>query len=177
MLIGETMPAKLTDVVAGGPSRHESEYAGLTALSDAIDAGDIEIVAIHDGARPFMTLDLLDTVIEAARRTGGAIPGLTVEEPLFRVEGETASLLEPETLRRVQTPQAFRATPLLEAYRRAGATGYHGVDTAETIERYSDLSVSVVPGDPHNIKVTFVEDFFEAEGYAQDWEKGHWKTP
>lgn len=175
MLIAETMPSKLTDVVAGGPSRHESEYAGLAALSDAIGDGDIEIVAIHDGARPFMTLELLDRVIEAARRTGGAIPGLRVEEPLFRVEGDTASLLEPETLRRVQTPQAFRASPLLEAYRRAGAAGYHGVDTAETIERYSDLSITVVPGDPHNIKVTFVEDFFEAEGYALAWEKGRWR--
>lgn len=177
VLIAETMPSKLTDVVTGGPSRHESEHAGLEALAESIEAGDIEIVAIHDGARPFMTLELLDAVIEAARATGGAIPGLRVDEPLFRIEESGASLLEPETLRRVQTPQAFRAMPLLDAYRRADATGYHGVDTAETIERYSDLAITVVPGDPHNIKVTFVEDFFAAEGYAQEWEKGRWMEP
>ena len=177
LLIAETMPAKLTDVVIGGPSRHESEQAGLEALTEAIESGEIEIVAIHDGARPFMTLELLDHVIEEARRTGGAIPGLRVEEPLFRIEPDGTSLLEPETLRRVQTPQAFRAAPLLEAYRRADRAGYHGVDTAETIERYSDLAIAVVPGDPHNIKVTFVEDFFVAEGYAQEWEKGRWIPP
>ena len=124
-----------------------------------------------------MTLELLDDVIEEARRTGGAIPGLRVEEPLFRIESDGTSLLEPATLRRVQTPQAFRAAPLLEAYRRADRAGYHGVDTAETIERFSDLSIAVVPGDPHNIKVTFVEDFFVAEGYAQEWEKGRWTPP
>lgn len=177
VLIAETMPSKLTDVVTGGASRHESEHAGLEALADSIEAGDIEIVAIHDGARPFMTLGLLDAVVEAARATGGAIPGLRVEEPLFRVDDGGASLLEPDTLRRVQTPQAFRAAPLLAAYRMADAEGYHGVDTAETIERYSSLAITVVPGDPHNIKVTFVEDFFAAEGYAQEWEKGRWLEP
>ena len=55
--------------------------------------------------------------------------------------------------------------------------GFEGVDTAETIERYSDLRVVVVPGDPRNLKITFVEDLYTAEEYALDWEKGAWKTP
>ena len=176
LLIAETMPSKLTDVVTGGSTRHESEAAGLEQLAGAIEDGSIDLVAIHDGARPFMTLDLLESVITAARETGGAIPGLEVEEPLFRHDDGEVELLEQTSLRRGQTPQAFRAGPLLQAYRRAKEAGFQGVDTAETIERFSDLAIAVVRGDPHNIKVTFVEDFFEAERYVTEWEKGRWKT-
>lgn len=176
LLIAETMPSKLTDVVIGGSTRHESEEAGLEQLAESIDDGSIDLVAIHDGARPFMTLDLLESVITAASDSGGAIPGLEVEEPLFRHQDGEVVLLEQTALRRVQTPQAFHAKPLLSAYRQAREAGFQGVDTAETIERFSDLSITVVPGDPHNIKVTFVEDFFAAEGYALQWEKGSWKT-
>jgi 2-C-methyl-D-erythritol 4-phosphate cytidylyltransferase len=175
LLIAETMPSKLTDVVTGGATRHESEEAGLEQLAAAIDDGSIDLVAIHDGARPFMTLDLLESVIAAARESGGAIPGLEVEEPLFRHLDDGVEILEQTTLRRVQTPQAFVARPLLVAYRRAREAGFQGVDTAETIERFSDLAITVVPGDPHNIKVTFVEDFFAAEGYATEWDKGRWR--
>lgn len=176
LLIAETMPSKLTDVVTGGATRHESEEAGLEQLSPFIDDGSIDLIAIHDGARPFMTLDLLEAVIEAAGASGGAIPGLDVEEPLFRRQEDGIEALEQTLLRRIQTPQAFHAAPLLAAYRAAHAAGFQGVDTAETIERFSDLTVIVVPGDPHNIKVTFIEDFFAAEGYALQWEKGRWTT-
>ena len=176
VLIAETMPSKLTHVVTGGSTRHESEEAGLAQLAGSIEVGGIDLIVIHDGARPFMTLDLLEAVIVAARESGGAIPGLEVEEPLFRRHDGAVELLEQTSLRRVQTPQAFRALPLLEAYRLAREAGFQGVDTAETIERFSDLSITVVPGDPHNIKVTFVEDFFAAEGYALQFEKGRWKT-
>jgi 2-C-methyl-D-erythritol 4-phosphate cytidylyltransferase len=173
-LIAEMVPAKLTNVVLGGATRHESEQAGLEALAQAIETGEIGLVAIHDGARPFMTLDLLDSVLDTARRTGGAIPGLRSEEVLYRIDDLGAHALPQHTLRRVQTPQAFWAHPLLLAYRRAAEAGFEGVDTAETVERFSDLEISVVPGDPRNIKVTFVEDFFQAEEYALVWEKGHW---
>ena len=176
LLIAETMPSKLTDVVTGGATRHESEEAGLEQLAPFIGDGSIDLIAIHDGARPFMTLDLLETVIETARNAGGAIPGLEVEEPLFRRTENGVDSLDQTMLRRIQTPQAFLASPLLDAYRAARAAGFQGVDTAETVERFSDLTVSVVAGDPHNIKVTFIEDFFAAEGYALRWDKGRWRT-
>ena len=75
---------------------------------------------------------------------------------------------------RVQTPQVFRARPLLEAYRASVAAGFEGVDTAETIERFSTLEVAVVPGDDRNIKITFVEDLFRAEELAANWDDGRW---
>jgi 2-C-methyl-D-erythritol 4-phosphate cytidylyltransferase len=172
-LVAEIVPAKLTNVVIGGATRHESEQAGLEALAGDIEAGAIGMVAIHDGARPFMTLDLLESTISVARHRGGAIPGLRVHETLYRI-GDSPEALPQDALRRVQTPQVFWARPLLDAYRRAAAAGVEGVDTAETVERFSDLEVAVVAGDRRNIKLTFVEDFFLAEEYALVWDKGEW---
>lgn len=172
-VLAEIPISKSTVVVEGGPTRHRSEMAGLEALADRIEASEIELVAIHDGARPFVTLALLEELIEAARR-GGAVPGLPVEAPLYRVEAEQAAPLPEESLRRMQTPQIFLARPLLDAYRASIRFGEEGVDTAETIERFTDLDVEVVPGDPRNIKVTFVEDFFQAEEWATAWDKGRW---
>lgn len=173
-LFDEGARAKLRHVVVGGATRHESERAGLEALAPDIVEGSIDVVAIHDGARPFMTLDLLEAVITTARQTGGAVPGLRSDEVLYRVDDHGAHALPQETLRRVQTPQAFWARPLLDAYRRAGEAGFEGVDTAETVERFSELEIAIVPGDPRNIKVTFVEDLFRAEDYALDWDGGRW---
>ena len=169
------MTSKRTAVTVGGASRHLSELAGLRALAPRIESGEIDVVAIHDGARPFMTLDLLDSVLDVAARAGGAVPGLAIDEPLYRTVDGILTMLPGERLRRVQTPQAFRAGELLAAYEASVADGFEGVDTAETVERYSELEVQVVAGDPRNIKVTFVEDFFAAEEYALEWAKGRWR--
>jgi 2-C-methyl-D-erythritol 4-phosphate cytidylyltransferase len=172
----ETIASKPSNVVIGGPSRHLSELAGIRALADLIESGAIEVVAIHDGARPFLTHDLLNRLLDAAVSHGGAIPGLPIEAPLYRATSEGLRLLPSQDLRRVQTPQVFHARVLLEAYQASVAAGFEGVDTAETVERFSDLEVKVIPGDPRNIKITFVEDLFVAEEYALDWEKGIWVT-
>jgi 2-C-methyl-D-erythritol 4-phosphate cytidylyltransferase len=63
----------------------------------------------------------------------------------------------------VQTPQAFRAEPLLEAYARASEDRFVGTDTASCMERYTDVALRCVPGDAGNIKITFPEDLFLAE--------------
>lgn len=175
LLIAETMPSKLSHVVVGGATRHLSEIAGLRAFQEDIESGAIDIVAIHDGARPFMTLELLDQLIDAAVIHGGSVPGLPIEEPLYRTTEDGVVMLPPDSICRVQTPQVFHALPLLHAYEASLEAGFAGVDTAETVERFTDLSVRIVPGDPRNIKVTFVEDFFTAEEYAMEWEKGHWR--
>lgn len=174
-LIGETMPSKPSHVVVGGPSRHLSEMAGLEAIGTDIENGEIDIVAIHDGARPFMTPGLLDRLIDAALESGGAIPVLPIEEPLYRTTADSLERLPPDTLRRVQTPQVFRAIPLLSAYRQSLIAVFQGVDTAETVERFSDLEVRALPGDLRNIKVAFIEDFFAAEDFALKWDRGPWR--
>lgn len=167
--------SKLIALTPGGESRHRSEARGLDALAPDIDAGRVEIVVIHDGARPFLTAQLLESTIEAARRSGGGVPGLPIEGPVYeRADDGTSVRLPLSRLRRMQTPQAFRAAPLLAAYRQADRDGREGVDTAETAARYSELKIEVVPGDSRNIKVTFVEDIFRAEEFAAAFERGSW---
>ena len=160
--------------VAGGVTRHQSEVSAIESLATAIEAGAIDLIAIHDGARPFMTFELLDACIEAAVRFGGAVPGMPPEAPLYRMEEGAAVPLDGDALIRVQTPQVFKARPLLDAYRASVEAGFEGVDTAETMEKFSTVEVAIVPADERNMKVTFVEDLFRAEELAMNWDDGRW---
>lgn len=168
-------PGPRLSTVAGGVTRHQSEFSALEFLATAIEAGAIDLIAVHDGARPFMTLDLLEACVAAAVLFGGAVPGVPPEAPLYRIEEGAAVPLANESLIRAQTPQVFKARPLLEAYRSSVEAGFEGVDTAETMEKYSTVEVAVVPGDERNLKVTFVEDLFRAEELAENWDDGRWR--
>jgi 2-C-methyl-D-erythritol 4-phosphate cytidylyltransferase len=145
-------------LVPGGVTRHASEWAALQALADDVDAGEVDVVVVHDGARPLSGPDLFEATIAAAREHGGALP--VVELP-----GLLGRDLHPvaDHLVGVQTPQAFRAVPLLEAHRQAAAEGYESTDTAACFERYTDLPVVAVHGGAANLKVTFPEDLVVAE--------------
>lgn len=150
------------EIVPGGPSRHHSEYNALVHLGPAIRAGEIDVVAIHDGARPLAGRRLIADTIEAAGVHGAAVPGVPLEDAAVPHSG---GLAEPADRRlvRVQTPQAFRAGPLLLAYECAARDGFAGTDTAACMERYGGLPVHCLPGDPRNIKVTYPQDLFLAE--------------
>lgn len=152
------------EVIAGGVTRHRSEQAALDHLSWPICAGSIDVVAIHDGARPLAGSALLQQVIQAAATHGGAVPTLP-EETAWPVDA--AGRLHPpgadQSLHRVQTPQAFRAAPLLEAYAAALRTGSEGTDTSAALEGLSGIQVIAVPGRPENLKVTFADDLLRAE--------------
>lgn len=154
------------EVVAGGSSRHGSEWEALRLLAPAIEAGEIDVVVIHDAARPLAGSDLFATVIETAARSGCAIPA-NDQSHVTPLDGSTA----PDRIVAVQTPQAFAAAPLLAAYRRADADGFVGTDTASCMERYTDEPVHCVAGDAGNIKITYPEDLFLAERLLA---KAHW---
>jgi len=140
-------------LVDGGATRHASEWAALRVLADDITAGEVDVVAVHDGARPLAGIALWRSVLDAAREVGGAIPVVRVAQ-LLRTD------LTPvvDEVGAVQTPQAFRAGPLLAAFRAAAADGFEGTDTAACVAAYSDLVVAAVPGSALNLKVTFPED-------------------
>ena len=164
---------KLRAVVEGGPTRHASEQAGLDAIADAIADGTVTLVAIHDAARPFVSTELLDRLLDAADRHGGSAPALAVGAPfLVRTDDTELAAVATEDLRRMQTPQAFRAPGLLAAYRAATAAGFHGVDTVETVAHHGELTVVAVEGDARNRKVTFVDDLRAAELMARHWSEG-----
>lgn len=169
---------KLRAIVPGGATRHESEQAGLDAIAEDIGSGALTLVAMHDAARPFVSGALLERLLVTAAERGGAVPGLPVGAPFLVRTGPSGDVaagtptdprVDTSTLRRMQTPQAFLAPGLLAAYRSATAVGFHGVDTAETVERYGDLTVVVVDGDPDNRKVTYLDDLAAAERRAVTW--------
>ncbi|MGZ4604130.1 MAG: IspD/TarI family cytidylyltransferase [Kineosporiaceae bacterium] len=154
-------------VVVGGATRHASEDAALAVLAPEVDSGRVDVVAVHDGARPLAGPGLWRSAVEVAGVVGGAVPALAAPGVL-RVDdegrpqaGEHAA--SPQRLARVQTPQAFRAEALLAAYAVARENGYQGTDTASSVEEFSPLVVRTVPGSALNLKVTFPHDLAVAE--------------
>ncbi len=145
-------------LVAGGDTRHESELAALRLLASSVASGAVDVVAVHDGARPLATSALLEVTVATARERGGAIPAVPLHD---LVRGDASPVTDPVV--GVQTPQAFRAAPLLEAYEAAERDGFRGTDTAACVARYTDLPVVAVPSGPANLKVTFPEDLVLAE--------------
>ena len=146
------------EIVHGGLTRHDSEWAALQLLAPAAAAGELDVVAIHDGARPVVSQWLIADVLAAAREHGAAVPGV----PLTGVADRGLTPVAG-TLVRVQTPQAFRADLLLAAYARADADCFTGTDTAACVERYAGVPVHCIPGDPRNVKVTYRPDLALAE--------------
>ncbi|MEV4311487.1 IspD/TarI family cytidylyltransferase [Actinocrispum sp. NPDC049592] len=150
------------EVVSGGSTRQESELAALRHLAPRIEAGDIDTVLIHDGARPLVSSDLVAAVLKATKQYGGAIPGLRAED-LAAEQPDGRILPIPDALVAVQTPQGFLAAPLLAAYEQAARDGFDGTDTASCVERYTDIQVHWVPGEQRNLKITFEHDLVVAE--------------
>lgn len=153
-------------LVDGGASRHASEWNALRFLAPAIETGEVDVVAIHDGARPLAGTRLFDATVAAAREDGGALPVVRLTH-VVHVAGGHADAGPVADIVGVQTPQAFRATDLLAAYRRADEEGFDGTDTAACLERYADLRIAAVPGSSHNLKITFPEDVALAERLAR----------
>ncbi|HET9658480.1 MAG TPA: IspD/TarI family cytidylyltransferase [Kineosporiaceae bacterium] len=160
----EAPSGRQVELVIGGDTRHGSEQAALDHLRDRVDAGEVDVIAIHDGARPLAGPALFRSVVTTAASVGGAVPALPAlgvlpaeDAPTAKAYGSAAGLV------RVQTPQAFRAPDLLRAYDQARADGYQGTDTACSIERYGGPAVRVVAGSRHNLKVTYPHDLVLAE--------------
>ena len=145
-------------LVPGGATRHASEWAALRVLASDIEAGLLDVVAIHDGARPLASPQLFAEVLEAAATRGGGVPVVPLSHVLD-LDGRAV----PGTLAGMQTPQAFAAPGLLEAYRRADADGFDGTDTAACVQRYTDVEVVAVASSPGNLKITYPEDLALAE--------------
>jgi 2-C-methyl-D-erythritol 4-phosphate cytidylyltransferase/2-C-methyl-D-erythritol 2,4-cyclodiphosphate synthase len=152
----DTLPA-----VFGGATRQASVRAGLEALRTSKPA----IVLVHDAARPFASAALVSRAIAAAEKTGAAIPALPVSDTVKTVdaEGLVGGTIDRNTLRLVQTPQAFAFPALLEAHRRAAAAGREDFTDDAALAEWAGLKVSVFAGEPGNIKITEPDDFARAE--------------
>lgn len=153
LVVGALPEGREATLVAGGATRHDSEWRGLQVLRDDVDRGRLEVVVIHDAARPLAGAALFDATVAAAHEHGGAIPVRSQPGLLHRQSGGPVAGVVG-----VQTPQAFRAAALLDAYTRADADGFRGTDTAACVARYADVSVRAVQAPATNVKVTFAGD-------------------
>jgi 2-C-methyl-D-erythritol 4-phosphate cytidylyltransferase / 2-C-methyl-D-erythritol 2,4-cyclodiphosphate synthase len=156
-------PGLLT-AIDGGQTRQSSVLHGLESLTPIAP----DLVLVHDAARPFASHALIDRAIAAGRRAGAALPGLPVTDTIKQVDvgGRVVATPDRGSLRAVQTPQAFRFGPFLEAHRRAASAGLHGFTDDGALAEWAGLAVDVFEGEPGNVKLTHPADFVDAERRA-----------
>lgn len=156
---------KVTAVVAGGNSRQESVNLGLNALGDKV-----KLAAVHDGARPLITWQVIDRVVRAANTYGAAAPAVPVKDTIKVVEGYVVkNTPDRASLRAVQTPQVFDFDMLRGALKKAELDGAQVTDDCSAVERIG-LTVKIVEGDERNIKVTTPMDLKIAEMLLEEME-------
>ena len=141
-------------VTTGGATRFHSVMKGLANI------GKDEIVAIHDAVRPLVSLETLKRCYSEAEKSGSAIPVIHNEDSLRTVIGLGSNVLDRNTVKRVQTPQVFRASKLQTAYENCLEQGY--TDDASVFESYYG-QITLVEGNIENIKITFPSDMKVAE--------------
>ena len=158
-LLRTSRPAGLTVVVrSGGARRQDSVRAGLDALTP-----DCEVVVVHDGARPFVSSDLIDRCVRESSLNRSVTVAVPARNTIKTVEdGQVTETLPRDRLWEIQTPQAFPVRVLREAYEKAEREGVEATDDAMLVERLG-MPVHVVEGSTTNLKVTYPEDILFAE--------------
>ncbi len=154
---------KVRSVVVGGSDRPASVQAGLDALSDKV-----RLAAIHDGARPLVTDQVIDRTVRAANTYGAAAPAVPVKDTIKVVKGGVVSATpDRSTLQAVQTPQIFDLDLLKGALKKAVEDTAVITDDCSAVENMG-MSVKIVEGDEHNIKVTTPMDLKIAQALLED---------
>jgi 2-C-methyl-D-erythritol 4-phosphate cytidylyltransferase len=149
---------KLTRVVPGGATRAQSVWRGLQSLRSTT-----EIVAVHDGVRPFVSPAEIDETVRAARENGAAILVSPVTDTIKQVEdGRVSATIDRLTLRRALTPQCFRYELLRRAFERASSLDSSITDESFLVEKLGE-PVVLVEGSATNIKLTRPEDLITGE--------------
>jgi 2-C-methyl-D-erythritol 4-phosphate cytidylyltransferase len=158
---------KKVELVVGGEHRQQSVQHALQAIAAAAD----DIVLVHDAVRPLVTREIIQKVIDAAKKYGAVIAGLPAVDTVKQVERTAEGALIKATIPRAgivmaQTPQGFRYAVIKKAFDEASADGLLGTDEASLVER-SGHDVAVVMGSPRNIKITTPADMELAEFYLK----------
>jgi len=146
-------PSKPVRLAAGGGYRQESVKNGLAQVS-----GEVELAAVHDAVRPFVSVEQIESVVAAAARTGAAILGVPPVDTVKQVDRtRIRTTLPRERIVLAQTPQVFRVELLRRAFGQAEADGFVGTDEASLVE-HLDVDIEVVLGSDRNIKITKPSD-------------------
>ena len=150
--------SKVTAVVCGGSSRQESVHLGLNALPKGT-----KLAAVHDGARPLVSWQVIDRVVRAANTYGGAAPAIPVKDTIKVVKGGLVeSTPDRASLQAVQTPQVFDFDLLRGALKKAEEDKAQVTDDCSAVERLG-MKIKIVEGDERNLKVTTPLDLKIAE--------------
>jgi 2-C-methyl-D-erythritol 4-phosphate cytidylyltransferase len=164
ILLSSVKNSERVTFVAGGATRQESVVRGLA------EAGDAELIAVHDAVRPLFSSEIFHAVMNAAREAGAALPVIPVNDTIHVMNDDAtiAQTLDRALLAAAQTPQCFRPDLLRDILARAEREGISGTDEAGLAARFG-YTVRAVPGDPRNLKITVPEDLAIAESYLQQW--------
>jgi 2-C-methyl-D-erythritol 4-phosphate cytidylyltransferase len=158
---------KKIEFVIGGEHRQQSVEHALNSITAKPD----DLVLVHDAVRPLVTAEIINDVIEAAKKYGAAIAGLPAVDTVKQVERTSEGAIIKATIPRAgvvlaQTPQGFRYDVIKKAFDEASADGFMGTDEASLAER-SGHDVAVVMGSPKNLKITTPGDMELAEFYLR----------
>ena len=149
---------KVSKVIVGGAERIHSVRAGIAEVDP-----DTELIAIQDGARPFLSGQVLEEVLRRAAVTGAAAPAIPVVDTIKEVEGDLVTrTVDRSALRAVQTPQVFEASLIRAALEKAVQDGEVLTDDCAAVERLG-MKVFLVPGERENIKLTTPFDLMVGE--------------
>lgn len=157
-LVREFGISKVKHIIPGGNTRQVSVNCGLAYA----DSGSF--VAIHDGARPFITVEKINELVLTAHKFGAAAPGVVPKDTVKEIRGNSTieATIDREKLRLIQTPQVFKANVLKTAFEKAALDSFVGTDDCSIAEHYG-IEIKVIDGDYTNIKVTTPEDLPVAE--------------
>lgn len=163
-LLDQESLAKPVRLVVGGDSRQESVEHALAALDESV-----ELVAVHDAVRPFVSLEQIEAVIAEAAACGAAILGVVPVDTVKRVARHRIDTTIPrERLVLAQTPQVFRLELLQKAFAQAAADSFIGTDESSLVERLENVDVHVVLGSDRNIKITKPTDLELAKAFLAE---------
>lgn len=156
---------KVAAVVAGGKTRQESVHLGLNALPKGT-----KLAAVHDGARPLISWQVIDRVVRAANTYGAAAPAVPVKDTIKVVQGGLVKETpDRSSLAAVQTPQVFDFDLLRGALRKAEEDGATVTDDCSAVER-TGMKIKIVEGDERNLKVTTPMDLKIVELLLEEME-------
>ena len=158
---------KVTAVTAGGAQRYESVWNALQILSERAEEG---YVFIHDGARPFVSGDIIERAFQAAEKWGASVVGMPVKDTIKLVDADGCIVDSPNRsgLWQAQTPQVFRQSLLTEAFCRQMEDDCSLItDDAMVVQRQTGVRAHMVEGSYENIKITTPEDLLVAEAFLK----------
>lgn len=163
-IIGQYGFQKVKAIVEGGKERYHSVYEGLKV------AGETDYVLIHDGARPFLTQEIIERTLASVVEYQACVVGMPVKDTVKIVDSGVFAKETPDrcTVWQVQTPQAFSYKLVYDAYTRMLQNEEAGItDDAMVVERMTDFKVKLIEGSYRNIKITTPEDLLIAEAYLK----------